>query len=113
MHHLSNPKPGHTTGGSGRAAHGEATGWDGSGRMGRRRVCSHKTTAPRASRASKTTVLNNSPGARTREILCKSLGEQNVRLTSGLRSLYQRDEKRSVFLAADLITDAYLSLKPF
>ena len=107
----SNPKPEHISGGSGRAAHGRAAGRGGLGRMGRRSVCSHRTQPSLVlSWASKTIVLNNSSEARAREILCKPSGEQNVRLTSGLRPVYRRDEKRSLFLAADQCTDAYLSL---
>ena len=100
--YLSSPKPGHTTGRTGRTAHsGEAggrggaergvagrggAGWDGGGWMcpGRRR-----DDAPRTkpfilpARAPKTTVLDAPPEARTREILCKPDKEHNVRLTTG------------------------------
>ena len=44
----------------------------------------HETTVPLAPRGSKTTVLNDSPEARTKEILCKPMGEHNERLTRGL-----------------------------
>ena len=37
--------------------------------------------------------------------------EHNERLTSGLSAAYQRGEKRSLFLAADQWTDAFLSLE--
>ena len=40
----------------------------------------------------------------------KPLGEQSVRLTSGSRQVYERDGKRSLFLAADQCADVYLSL---
>ena len=56
------------------------------------------------------TVLHVSSEARTKEILCKPMEEQSPRLTAGLSPVYQRDEKRSSFLAADQCTDAYLSL---
>ena len=36
--------------------------------------------------------------------------ERNERLTRGLSAVYQRDGKRSLFLAADQWTDAFLSL---
>ena len=40
--------------------------------------------------------------------------EQNQRLTTGLSAVYQRDEKRSSFLAADQWTDAYfVFVNPF
>ena len=56
---LSNPKPGHTTGGSGRAAHSGAAGHGGPGRMGRRRVSPRRPQPSLvSSRALKTTVLN-------------------------------------------------------
>ena len=61
------------------------------------------------SKASKTRLLVY-PEARTCETLCKPMGEQNPRLTSGLSPVYQQDEKRSLFLAADQWNDAYLSL---
>ena len=106
---LSNPKPGHTTGGSGPAAHSGAAGRGELGRVGRRRFA-QDTTVPRALRASKTTVVNIPSEARTREILCKPLEEQSPRLTTGLSAVCQRDEKRSLILAADQCNDAYLSL---
>ena len=58
----------------------------------------------------KTTVLNVSSQARTKEILCKPVEEQNVRLTRGLSPVYHRDRERSSLLAVDQRTDAYLSL---
>ena len=82
---LLNPKPGHTTGGSGRAAHGGAAGRGGPGRVGRRLVCSRRTHMSLVpSRASKKRLLNVAPEARTSEILCKPLEEQSPRLTTGL-----------------------------
>ena len=40
--------------------------------------------------------------------------EQNQRLTAGLSTFYQRDEKRPWFLAADQWTDAYFdAVNPF
>ena len=94
---LSNPKPGHTTGGTRRggaqrrggrrerrAMRGGA-GWDGGGRMhqGRRR-----DDAPRGkpstllSRAPKTTVLDVFSEARTKEILCKRTNSGSRNTTS-------------------------------
>ena len=46
------------------------------------RLGSHRPSGPPAH--CKTTVLNVSSQARTKEILCKPLREQNVRLTTGL-----------------------------
>ena len=87
---LSNPTP---IGGSGRAAHGGEARRGGPGRMGRRRVCSRRTQPSLVpSRASKTTVLNNSSEARTKEILCKPWKEQNPCLTCGWSVVYQREE---------------------
>ena len=80
--HLSNPKPGHTTGGSGRGA--RLGGGAGPGRTGRRQNNSprrHASLVP--PKASKTRLLNVSPEARTSEIPCKPMEEHNDRLTSG------------------------------
>ena len=85
--HLSSPKPGHTTGGSGRGArHG---GGAGSGRAGCQQNCSprgQETFVP--PKASNSRLLNVPPEARTSEILFNSfylnrVREQNHRLTSG------------------------------
>ena len=79
---LSSPKPGHTTGGSGRGA--RRGGGAGSGRTGCQQNCSpwgHASVV--SSKASKTRRLNVSPEARTSEILCKPMGKQNPRLTRG------------------------------
>ena len=62
------------------------------------------------SRVPKTTVLNVSWGARTKETLCKPKEGQNKRLTTGLPAVYYRDEKGSSFLPADQCADAYLIL---
>ena len=62
------------------------------------------------SRASKTNVLNVTSEERKIEILCKRLEEQNTRLARDLLAVYDRDDKRSFFLAADLCTDVYLSV---
>ena len=44
----------------------------------------------------------------------KRMREQNQQLKSGLEAVYLRDEKRSLFLAADQWTDAFFGLcKPF
>ena len=70
---LSNPKPGHTTGGSGRGA--RRGGGAGPGRTGRRQNSSPRRQASLVpSKASKTRLLNVSPEARTSEILCKPNG---------------------------------------
>ena len=78
--------------------------------MGRRRVCPPKRQASLlSSRASKTTVLNIFLDARTREILCKPAAEQ----TRGRQAVYQRDEKRSLFLAANQWTVTFFVYKRF
>ena len=106
---LSNPKPEHTTGASGRGA--RRSGGAGTGRTGRRQNSSPRGLVSRVpSKASKTHRLNVSPEARKNEILCKPMEEHNDRLTTGLCPVYPRDEKRSLFLAADQWTDAFLSL---
>ena len=38
------------------------------------------------------------------------MGEQNPRLTTGSSPVYNQDEKRSLFMAADQWNDAFLSL---
>ena len=58
--------------------------------------------------ASKTRRLNVSPEAGTSEIICKPMEEQNPRFSRGSSVVYQRDEKRFLFLAADQVTDAYV-----
>ena len=69
-----------------------------------------ESTVPRTLQGIEENVLNDSPEARTSEILCKPMGEHNGRLTSSLNAVYQRDEKRFWFLDADECTDAYLPL---
>ena len=88
-HDLSSPKPGHTTGGSGR---GGARRGSGAGRGG---AGQHESPTDRSAqeitvpvafpgkRAKYTTVLNASSEARTKEIPCKPMEEQTPRLTSG------------------------------
>ena len=81
--YLPNPKPGHTTGGSGRGA--RRGGGAGSGRTGCQQKCSPRGRAsPVPLKASKTRRLNDPPEARTREIPFKPMEEQNPRLTTGL-----------------------------
>ena len=87
--YLSSPKPGHTTGGSGRGA--RRAGGAGSGRTGCQQNCSPKRKASLApSKATKTRRLNVPPEARTSEIVCKPMGEQNPRLTRGLSAVHPR-----------------------
>ena len=79
---LSNPKPGHITGG---ARQGSARRSDGEvrDRTGRREIGSpRRQPSLLPCRASKTVVLNDSSEARTKKILCKPLEEQSVRLTT-------------------------------
>ena len=65
-----------------------------SGRTGRRRVDSPRRqpcpVPPMAFRASRTTVLNIPPEARTNEIACKSIEEHNERLTRKLPADYPK-----------------------
>ena len=105
-------------------AHGGVAGRGRAGVNANRTVrnCSPRRQASLApSKASKTCRLNEPPEARTSEILCKPMEEQNPRLTRGsspvhprflrgLSAVYQWDEKRSFFLAADQWSNAFLSL---
>ena len=76
--HLSIPIPGHTTGESGRGA--RRGGGAGSGRTGCQQNCSPRGQASLApSKASKKRFLDVSPEARTSEIPCKPMEEQNPR----------------------------------
>ena len=91
-HHLSNPKPGHTTGGS--VWGGARRVGAGMGSTGRRRDGSPRRKPPLLpSRRCKNNLLGVSLEARTKEILFKPMGEQNPRLTTGSSAVYQRDEK--------------------
>ena len=84
--YLSNPKPGHTTGGSGRGA--RRGGRVGSGRVGCQQNFSHrKHKSLVLSKGSKKRRLSVSPEARTNEILCKQMEERNERLTRGLSAV--------------------------
>ena len=85
LNNLSNPKPGHTTGGSSRGA--RRGGGAGPDRAGRRQNTSprrHASLVPY--KASKTRVLNALPEARTSEIPCKPMEEHNGRL-NGLNAI--------------------------
>ena len=74
---LSNPKPGHTSGWSGRGA--RRGGGAGSGRTGCQQNCSPRGQASLAPpKATKTRRLKDTPEARTSEILCKPMEEQNL-----------------------------------
>ena len=87
---MSSPKPEHTTGGSGRrgARRGSAAG---PGRKGRRHVgWPRSKPSLQPARVSWTTVLNIPLQARTKEILCKPMEEQNPRLTRGSSAVYPR-----------------------
>ena len=86
---LSNPKPGHTTGGSGRSA--RRSGRARSGKIACQQNYSptkQKFTDP--SKASKKRRFNVFPEARTCEIQCKPTEGQNQRLTRGLSPGYHR-----------------------
>ena len=84
---LSSPKPGHTTGGSRRGA--RRGGRAGSGRTVCQQDCSPREESFLAfSKASKTRRLNVSPEARTSEIVCKPMEEQNPQLTTGSSAVY-------------------------
>ena len=54
--------------------------------------------------------LHNPLEARTNEHLCKSMEEDNGRLTIGLSAVQPREDGRSSSLAADQRIDAYLSM---
>ena len=90
--YLSNPKPGHTTGGSGRSARR-------SSREGSRKIRYQQNYSPRKqtftvpSKASKKRRFKVFPKARTSEIQFQTTEEQNQRLTSGLSAVYQREAK--------------------
>ena len=87
--YLSSPKPGHTTGGSGRGA--RRGGRAGSGRTGCQQNCSHRGQASLApANASKKRLLDVSPEARTSEISFKPMEEQSPRLTTGSSPVYPR-----------------------
>ena len=78
--HLSNPKPGHTTGGSSRRA--RQSGQAGSGKIACQQKYSprkQKSTVP--TKAWKKRRFNVSPEARTSEFLFKPTEEPNERLT--------------------------------
>ena len=113
----SSPKPGHTMGESHRGA--RRGGGAGSGRTGCQQNCS-----PRGqsffllSKASKTRRLNVSLEARTNEILCKSMEEQNPRLTSGSSAVYPRfisgtRSALSFWLPTSGPTPFFVSVNPF
>ena len=86
---LSNQKPGHTTGGSGRGAQ-----WG--GRAGSGKIGCHQNYSPRKQmslvphKESSKRRLNVPPEARTSEIPCKPMEEQNQRLTRGWPMVYPR-----------------------
>ena len=111
----SSPKPGHTTGGSGRHSAGRTAG---RGDAGQNKVPTFrwpwKPTAPLALQRTVKTVLNVSSQARTRGKKFKPVEERNQPLTRGLSAVYHQDRKRSTLQAVDQCTDAFLSLcKPF
>ena len=91
---LSNPKPGHTTGRSGRGGAWRG-GEGGRGWVGRDAVGSIRpgdnTTLPLPLQRIEETVLEVSSEARNNKVLCKPMEERNQRLTRGLSAVYQRD----------------------
>ena len=85
--YLPNPKPGNTTGGSGRSA--RRSGQAGSGKI----RCLQNFSAKKQksivpSKAPKTHRFNISPEGRTSETLCKPTEEQNDRLKNGPSPVY-------------------------
>ena len=134
---VSNPKPGHTTGGSGRTA--RRSGRAGSGKIGCQQNHSlRKQKSTVLSKASNKYRFNVTPEARTSEILCKPTEDRNPRLTRGLsegrealfvpgcrpvvqrlfvfvHSFYARYVREMLFffLAADQRTNACFRFKPF
>ena len=87
------------------------SGRAGSGKIGCQQNYSptkQKSTVP--SKASKKPRFIVSPEARTSKILCKPTEDPNQRLTSDLPAVYQLDEKRALFLAAEQWNEAFLTL---
>ena len=83
VYHLSNAKPSHTTGASGRCA--RRSGQAGSSKIGCQLIYlprKQKSIVP--FKASKTDHRIVSPEARTSKTLCKQMGERNDFLTRGL-----------------------------
>ena len=81
--YLSNLKPGHITGGSGRGA--RRSGRARSSKIGcQQNYSPRKERSPVRSKASKKRRFNDSPEARTSKMLCKPTEEQNQQLTTGL-----------------------------
>ena len=99
---LSNPKPGHTTGGSGRGGTRRGGKEARPGRTGRRRV---------RSRMILWRMKDNRCG-RLFDVLRKRKQKGTTMQTGGgtKPAVYPQDQKRSLFLAADQCTDAYLFL---
>ena len=102
LHNLSNPKPGHTTGGSGRGARR-------GGRARSIRIGCQQNCSPRKQRflvppkASKKRRLKVSPEARTSEILCKfKLVESKTRTYHG-RVGSERPAERSSEVGQDSV----------
>ena len=65
-------------------AHGGAAG------RGRAEQFAQETSLPRTPKASKTSLLNVFPEARTSKIPFKPMAEQNLRLTTGLSAVHPR-----------------------
>ena len=114
---LSGPKPGHTTGESGRHGAGRTAG---QGDAGLNRVPTFrwpwKPTTPLARQRNVDNCFERffaNTHTRTKENLFEPLKEQNVRLTCCLTPVYNRDCKRSPLLAVDHCTDAYCLCKTF
>ena len=86
--HLSNPKPGHTTGGSGRGA--RQNGRAGSGRIGCQKSCSANKNKLRAlSKGSQKRRLSVSPEARTGEI-SRTRGALHSWMRTGCKLIHRR-----------------------
>ena len=88
LHDLSNPKPGHTTGGSGRGcAHGGAAGRAGPGRTERRRNGSPREEPSSDALANqRQTLWTSLRKHEQRKSYVNRWGEQNPRFISGTRS---------------------------
>ena len=86
--YLSNPKPGHTPGGTVRGGPGgtAAPGGDGQHRTPTTGLLAKETTNPLIPRRWKNDLLGVPLEARTREILCKPMEEQNHRFNRGTKS---------------------------
>ena len=105
--YLSNPKPGHTTGGSGRGARRGARAGPSRIECQPNRTVRPGNTSPLYSPKHRRNVASTSPQKHEQ---AKSYVNRRRNEIGGLSAVYQRDRGRSFPLAADWWTDASLSL---